>query len=113
MVRLLWKQHSQEEYWGFFLIDVRNYFNEEKRIAMLWMVHHKCRSVARFAFNFYHHWVTLVIMAVNGTGQFLYSKEGGDPGRSNFNGEMWAGDTPPHPGITYGPPQCHIALVCR
>ena len=28
-IRILWAQHSQEEDWGFLLIDVQNAFNEE------------------------------------------------------------------------------------
>ena len=38
--RLQWAQHSQEEDWGFILIDARNAFNEENRTAMLWAVQH-------------------------------------------------------------------------
>ena len=38
---LQWAQHSQEEDWGFLLIDARNTFNEEKRTAMLWAVRHE------------------------------------------------------------------------
>ena len=40
-MRLLWAQHSQEEYWGFLLIDARNSFNEENQTAMLWAVRHE------------------------------------------------------------------------
>ena len=43
---------------------------------MLWVVHHKWPSGARYAFNCYRHWDTLVIKAGNRTGHFLYSKEG-------------------------------------
>ena len=34
-MRLLWSQNSQEEDWGFLLIDARNAFNEENRSAMI------------------------------------------------------------------------------
>ena len=81
-VRLLWKQHAQEEDWGFLLVESHNAFNEEKRTPMLWAVQHEWPSGARFAFNCYHHWVTLVIRAGNGTVHFLFSKKGvnqGDP----------------------------------
>ena len=49
---------------------------------MLWVVWHECISDARFAFNVYRHWATLVISAGYGTGHFLYSEVGvtqGDP----------------------------------
>ena len=36
--RLQWTQHSQEEEWGFLLIDVRNAFNEENQPVMIWAV---------------------------------------------------------------------------
>ena len=42
----------------------------------MWAVRHEWPSGARFEFNFYHHWATLVIRSDNGTGHFLYSKEG-------------------------------------
>ena len=38
VVWLLWKQHAQEEDWGFLLIYAHNFFNEENRTAMLWAV---------------------------------------------------------------------------
>ena len=34
-MQLLWKQHLQEEDWGFLLIDAYNSFNEENWTAML------------------------------------------------------------------------------
>ena len=81
-MRLLWKQHAQEEDWGFLLIYARNAFNEENRTSMLWAMRHEWPSGVRFAFNFYRHWDTLVIRAGDGTGHFLFIKEGvtqGDP----------------------------------
>ena len=50
-VKLLWKQHAQEEDWGFLVIDVRNAFNEENRTSMLCAVQHEWPSGAGFAFN--------------------------------------------------------------
>ena len=50
-MRLLWHQHSQEEDWGFLLIDARNAFNEENRTEMLWAVQHEWPSSAQFTFN--------------------------------------------------------------
>ena len=75
-VWLLWKQHAQVEDWGFLLIDARNAFNEENRTAMLWVVRHEWISGACFEFNCYRHYATLVIRTGDGTGHFLYSKEG-------------------------------------
>ena len=43
-MRLLWSQHSQEEYWGFLLIDARKAFNEEKWTAILGSVRHEWPS---------------------------------------------------------------------
>ena len=51
VMSLLWQNHSQEEDWGFLPIDARNVFNEEKHKAMIWAVHHKWSSGARFEFN--------------------------------------------------------------
>ena len=34
-MHLLWAHNSQEEDWGFLLIDAQNTFNEENRTAML------------------------------------------------------------------------------
>ena len=40
-MRLLWAQNSQEEDWRFLLIDAQKSFNEDNRIAMLWVVRHE------------------------------------------------------------------------
>ena len=50
-VQLMWKQHDQEEYWGFLLIDVHNAFNEDNFISIMLAMRHKWPSGARFAFN--------------------------------------------------------------
>ena len=80
---VLWEEHSQEEDWGFLLIDAHNAFNEENRTAMLWAVRHEWPSGAQFTFNCYRHWATLVVRDIgDGSGHFLHSKEGvtqGDP----------------------------------
>ena len=57
-------------------------FNEENHTDILWTVRHECPSGARFAFNCYRHWYTLVIREGNGMGHFLHIKERvtqGDP----------------------------------
>ena len=82
-MRVLWDEHMKEEDWGFLLIDARNAFNEENRTAMLWAVQHECPSGAKFTFNCYRHWATLVVWYTGDrSGHFLHSKEGvtqGDP----------------------------------
>ena len=82
-MRVLWEEHQTEEDWGFLLIDARNAFNEENRIAMLWAVRHEWTSGAQFTFNCYRHWATLVVWDTgDGSVHFLHSKEGvtqGDP----------------------------------
>ena len=49
--RLQWTQHSQEEEWGFFLIDARDAFNEENRTAMIWDVRYEWPGGTQFTFN--------------------------------------------------------------
>ena len=76
-MRVLWEEHQTEEDWGFILIDARNACNEENRTAMLWAVRHEWPSGAQFTFNCYRHWDTLVVWDTgDGSGHFLYSKEG-------------------------------------
>ena len=43
---------------------------------MIWAVRHECPSGARFLFNCYRHWSTLVIREGDGTGHLLFIKEG-------------------------------------
>ena len=76
-MRLLCKQHYQEEDWGFLLIDARNAFNEENLTSMLWAIWHEWTGGAQFTFNCYHHCDTLVVRyTANGSGHFLHNKEG-------------------------------------
>jgi hypothetical protein len=77
-----WDIHKAEEDWGFLLIDAKNAFNEMNRTVMLWTVRHEWPAGARFTFNCYKHWGTLMIRNNDGTATFLSSKEGvtqGDP----------------------------------
>ena len=56
---------------------MRNAFSEDNQKAMLWDIRHKWPSGAHFTFNGYRHWATLVVRDTeDGSGHFLYSKEG-------------------------------------
>jgi hypothetical protein len=68
--------HQQEEEWGFLLFDASNAFNEQNRTGMLWTVQHEWPRGARFVFNCYKHWGTLVIQGNDGSVAFINSKEG-------------------------------------
>ena len=50
-MRVLCQEHSQEEDWGFLLIDERNTCNGDNYTAMLWSFRHDCPSCAQFNFN--------------------------------------------------------------
>eukprot|EP00978_Attheya_sp_CCMP212_P005533 scaffold12431_cov57-Attheya_sp.AAC.8 len=82
-MRLIWEEHKMEGEWGSLLVDARNAFNEGNRIiAMLWTVRHIWPSGARFLFNVYRHWSTLIIRGVDGKALGIPSREGvtqGDP----------------------------------
>ena len=54
-MRLLYQQNSQEEDWGFLLIDVRNSSEKENRTAMIWAVQNEWPSDTQFTFNCYRH----------------------------------------------------------
>ena len=54
-MRVLWEDHSQEDNWGFLLIDARNAFNEENQTSMLWAVRHEWPSGAQSTLNCYYH----------------------------------------------------------
>ena len=74
-MRVLWEEQSQEEDWGFLLIDARNVFNEENRTDMIWAVRHEWPSDVQFTFNCYRHWATLVVRDTgDGSGHFMHSK---------------------------------------
>ena len=75
-MRVLWEEHTQEEYWVFLLIDAWNEFNEESRTAILWAVLHEWPSGAQFTFNCYRQWATLVVRETGDrSGHFFNSKE--------------------------------------
>eukprot|EP00978_Attheya_sp_CCMP212_P013894 scaffold35059_cov31-Attheya_sp.AAC.1 len=81
-VNELWGAHEEEDEWGFLLVDATNAFNEGNCIMILWTVRHEWPSGARFTFNCYGHWGTLMVWSQNGTALFMFSMEGatqGDP----------------------------------
>jgi hypothetical protein len=45
-------------------------------MTMLWVIQHEWPAGARFMFNSYKHWATLVIQSNHGSGILIYSKEG-------------------------------------
>jgi hypothetical protein len=80
--QVMWESHHMEENCGSLLIDARNAFNEQDRMVMLWNVQYRWPSGARFMFNLYKHWSTLVIRNNYGSREFLPSQQGvtqGDP----------------------------------
>jgi hypothetical protein len=73
----LWKEHEEDNDWGFLLVDAKNTFNEMNRVAMLWVIWHKWPSCARFAFNCYQHFAVLAIRSQDGRSTaFIYSQDG-------------------------------------
>jgi hypothetical protein len=80
--KLLWQEHSQEEEWGFLLVDARNAFNEGNRMLMLWTTRHEWAWGAQFIFNCYRHFAMLVIRTGRDLFLIILSKEAatqGDP----------------------------------
>jgi hypothetical protein len=73
----LWKEHEEENDWGFLLVDAKNAFNEMNGVAMLWVIRHKWPSCARFTFNCYRHFAVLAIQSQDGRSTaFIYSQDG-------------------------------------
>lgn len=68
---------------GVTLVDAANGFNELGRYAMLWNVRHRWAAGARFAFNSYRHFLTLVVRTDDAEDAYwLQGQEGlsqGDP----------------------------------
>jgi hypothetical protein len=77
-VELLWESMKDKDKWGFLLIDAKNAFNKGNQMGMLWTIRHKWPSGARFTFNCYKHWGTLVLRGKHNweNDAFLFSKEG-------------------------------------
>jgi len=76
LMQYAWDIHHASEEWEFLFIDAHNASNELNLTTMLWVVQHEWPSGARFCFNTYCHWSTLVVHHHNTTGHFLYSQEG-------------------------------------
>ena len=62
------------------LVDARNGFNELSCLEILWTVRHRCPAGARFAFNFYRHWVQLLLCQPGEPQLTILSREGSHPG---------------------------------
>ena len=81
--KILWQQHSQEEEWGFLLVDAKNAFNKSRRAPMYWTFQHEWPADAKCTFNSCKHWSTLIVRDHDDISSlFLQSKEGltkGDP----------------------------------
>ena len=75
-MRLLWHQNAQEKIGGFYsLTRVMHAFNEKNLTDMLWTMRYEWPSGARFAFNCYRHWATLMIRTGNRKGKLLHRNE--------------------------------------
>ena len=75
-VQALWDENLTTENWVFLLVDAKNAFNDINRVRMMWIFRHLWLSGARFVFNFYRHWSSLVLWNGDGTASFIHSKEG-------------------------------------
>ena len=58
------------------LVDAKTAFSEISQFRMMCTVRHLRPPGARFFFNCYCHWSSLVLRDGNGTASFLHSKEG-------------------------------------
>ena len=56
-----WIDQANAPDFGFLCLDARNAFNEVDRTSMLWTVRHLWPSGARFTFNHYKHWSTVIL----------------------------------------------------
>jgi hypothetical protein len=65
-----------EEEWRFLLIDAKHTFNKMDQTIMLWNIHHEWPSGARFVFNTYKHWVTIIICTNDSKGEILHCNQG-------------------------------------
>ena len=78
-----WDAHSDDDNFGFLLIDARNAFNELDRNMMLYVVRHLWPQGARFLHNSYKHWALIRYHdCTAGTATTLFSATGvtqGDP----------------------------------
>ena len=61
---------------GTTLVDDRNGFIELNRLAMIWTVHHRWTSGARFVFNCYRNWAQLILCQPCDAPVILLSRKG-------------------------------------
>ena len=109
---VLCQENSQEEDWGFLLIDAQNAFNEENRTTMLWAIWHEWPSGSQLTFNCYLHWATLVVRDTgDGSGHFLHSKEGVTQGDPIAMIPYGIGSPPPHKKALWDTPPGNTAVV--
>ena len=76
-VQALWDKNLTTEEWVFLLVDAKNALNNIIRVGLIWTVRHLWSSGARFVFNCYCHWSSLVLQNRNGVASFLHRREGG------------------------------------
>ena len=78
-----WTDATLDDNFGFLLIDARNAFNELDRNMMLYVLRHIWPRGARFAFNSYKRWSTVLFHdSISGTATTITSATGvtqGDP----------------------------------
>ena len=65
---------------GTTLVDARNGFNEISRLEMLCTVWHRWPAGASFTFNFYRHWVQLLLCQPGGGASYNPEPRGGNSG---------------------------------
>ena len=74
-VQIIWDTKYTTEDWGFLLVDTKNDFNYINHIGMLWTVFHLWTSRARFVFNWYFCWLTLILKNGNRKSSLLHSRD--------------------------------------
>ena len=73
-VQDIWDDNFSTDNWVFLIVGTEKDFNEIKKIGMLWTVCHVWPSVARFVFNCYRQWSSIVLLNWNGTARLKQSR---------------------------------------